>query len=150
MIVSFVVAVLLVPALIRELGRRGLAQQNYAGRTVPGAVGIAALVVSLLSGQVIYEWVDSKGESHFTDDVSTIPAKAKRRVTTGVEPVISVPRSPDAGKPAPTPPPVAPARPSGPDSCERARKQIQDVEQQAQREQAAFEKIGRASCRERG
>lgn len=37
------------PALIRELGRRGAVQENYAGRSLPGAAGIAALIVSLLA-----------------------------------------------------------------------------------------------------
>lgn len=112
---------------------------------------VLALVVSLLSGQVIYEWIDSSGDSHFTDDVNTIPAKAKRRITSGVEPVVSVPRAEprttadagvvklDAGQVRPDAgvAPVTPG-PSGPDSCEAARRRIQELEQQAQREQLAF------------
>lgn len=101
---------------------------------------VLALVVSLVSGQVIYEWIDSQGDSHFTDDVSTIPAKAKRRVTSGVEPIISVPRTgaPDGGSLTAQPAPTRPQAPAGPDSCELARKRLQELEQQMEREKAAF------------
>ena len=115
---------------------------------------VLTLVVALLSSQVIYEWVDSKGESHFTDDASSIPAKVKRRTTTGVEPVVSVPRaeSRDAGlnrtdggaqldagmTRADSGVAQVAAKPSGPDSCERARKRIQEIELQQQREMQAF------------
>ena len=112
------------------------------------------LVVALLSSQVIYEWIDSKGDSHFTDDVSTIPAKAKRRTTTGVEPVLSIPRAgphdagltrTDAGAQidagltrADAGVAQGAAKPSGPDSCERASQRIEEIEQQQQREKQAF------------
>ena len=43
------------------------------------------LVLAVLSGQVIYEWVDAKGQSHFTDDRSTIPKGVKPRETKGAE-----------------------------------------------------------------
>lgn len=103
---------------------------------------VLALVVSLLSGQVIYEWIDAKGDSHFTDDVSTIPPKAKRRVTSGVEPIISVPRSDggsDAGGSAAVAPRPRPQAPAGPDSCALARKRLEELEQQVAREKLAFE-----------
>lgn len=108
---------------------------------------VLALMVSLLSGQVVYEWIDSSGDSHFTDDASTIPAKAKRRVTTGAEPVVSASRpAVDAGAPSTDAGPAsadagvmrAAPKPSGPDSCELARRKIQELEQQAQRERLAF------------
>ena len=115
---------------------------------------VLTLVVALLSSQVIYEWIDSEGDSHFTDDVSTIPARAKRRTTTGAEPVLSVPRAetrdagltrPDAGAQldagltrADAGVAQVAAKPSGPDSCERANKRIEEIEQQQQREKQAF------------
>ncbi|MFT3706831.1 MAG: DUF4124 domain-containing protein [Archangium sp.] len=45
---------------------------------------LLALAVSVLLGQATtYEWVDEKGETHFTDDVSTVPKRAKVKTTTG-------------------------------------------------------------------
>lgn len=97
---------------------------------------VLALVLALLGGQTLYEWVDELGESHFTDDVSTIPAKAKRRVTTGEE-IMVTPAAPkiDAG--------VRPAR-LGPDSCAQARAQIARLEQQREKEKVDFEKLKEA------
>ena len=39
------------------------------------------LLLTLLGGQTIYEWVDGEGQSHFTNDERSIAAGAKRRVT---------------------------------------------------------------------
>lgn len=58
-----------------------------------------ALVVAALLGQTMYEWTDSKGEVHFTDDRSTIPKGAKVKTTEG-EDVSSI-----SGEPMPTRPP---------------------------------------------
>ncbi len=44
---------------------------------------IRAIVIAALLGQTIYEWTDSKGQTHFTNDASTIPANAKRKPTEG-------------------------------------------------------------------
>jgi hypothetical protein len=38
-----------------------------------------ALLVAALLGQTIYEWTDSRGEVHFTDDKSSIPKGELRR-----------------------------------------------------------------------
>jgi hypothetical protein len=43
------------------------------------------LLVALVSSQVVYEWVDAKGQSHFTDDRSTIPQGVKPREAKGGE-----------------------------------------------------------------
>ena len=92
------------------------------------------LVVALLSSQVIYEWVDAKGQSHFTDDRSTIPKGVKPRETQGAE--VSV-------VPASTPPPVAEAADAGveeeetQDTCAVARDELAKAEEQANMEQAA-------------
>ncbi|MFO0596710.1 MAG: DUF4124 domain-containing protein [Myxococcaceae bacterium] len=61
------------------------------------------LLLALLLGQTIYEWVDSKGESHFTDDQSSIPKGAKVRTTSGAPVMVmpmpqnEAPRSSDGG-----------------------------------------------------
>jgi hypothetical protein len=44
-----------------------------------------ALLVAALLGQTIYEWADSRGEVHFTDDKSSIPKGAKVKTTEGEE-----------------------------------------------------------------
>lgn len=41
---------------------------------------LRALVVLLSLGQTVYEWTDSKGQQHYTDDASSIPPGSKRRV----------------------------------------------------------------------
>jgi hypothetical protein len=94
------------------------------------------LVVALLVGQVIYEWVDEKGETHFSDDVSTIPATAKRRVTTGAD-IMVTPAAPksDAG---------VRSAPTGPDSCARAKAQVDLLEKQLVQEKQDFERLQEA------
>jgi Domain of unknown function (DUF4124) len=82
-----------------------------------------ALLLSLALSQTVYEWIDSKGESHFTDDVSTIPKGAKRRTTEGTAPVVETKSTPS--KPATAKPVVAaPA----PDKCAAAQARVADVE----------------------
>ncbi len=86
---------------------------------------VIALVVALLSGQVIYEWVDAKGQSHFTNDQGSIPAGAKRRATSGealtVTPAVA---KVDAGV-------VAPAVvEKAPDTCGPARVRVAQLEKQ--------------------
>lgn len=106
------------------------------------------LLLSLLSGQAYYEWVDQHGESHFTDDPGSIPANAKRRTVEGMEqPRRADPVRVDAGAPGrndggvqsaapvrPAPPTVSP--PTGPDSCERARKKVASLEAAVERGKA--------------
>ena len=105
------------------------------------------LVVALLSGQSIYEWVDGAGQRHFTNDPSTIPQGARRRVTEGAELIITpaAPR-PDAGVPA-VPAAAAPVQ----DSCALAKQQISLLEKQTEQAKAAavelYEREGR-SCQQ--
>ena len=108
------------------------------------------LLLALLAGPTIYEWVDAKGGKHFTDDPSTIPANAKRRVTEGAELMITTAAKSDAGVAA-TPAP-APAPPTGTDSCTAARQQIAQLERQLQEAKVSFEETQAremAACRER-
>lgn len=83
---------------------------------------VHALLVSLALSQTVYEWIDSKGESHFTDDVSTIPKGAKRRTTEGTAPVVETKSAP--AKPVPVKSAVTPA----PDKCVAAQARVADVE----------------------
>lgn len=116
------------------------------------------LLLALLAGPTIYEWVDAKGGTHFTDDPSTIPAGAKRRVTEGAEVMISpaAPR-PDAGVARPTLDAgvvraTLPTPEVGPDTCTAARKQISQLERQLQEAKGAFEETQEreaAACRQR-
>lgn len=102
------------------------------------------LLLSLLSGQAYYEWVDQHGESHFTDDPSSIPANAKRRTMNGLEPARRVePVRVDAGVPsldagtraaAPAVKPTPPA--AGPDACERAQARLAALEAEVERSKA--------------
>ncbi|MDP2275155.1 MAG: DUF4124 domain-containing protein [Archangium sp.] len=89
---------------------------------------VIALVVALLSGQVIYEWVDARGQSHFTNDQGSIPADAKRRATSGgaltVTPAVA---KVDAGVVAPAP---AVAATPAPDTCGPARVRVAQLEKQ--------------------
>ena len=85
---------------------------------------VMALMVALLSGQAVYEWIDAKGQSHFTNDPGSIPAGAKRRSTTG-EALTVTPATPkvDAGVVVA---PVAAAR----DTCAPARLRVALLEKQ--------------------
>ena len=67
---------------------------------------LALLVTTALLGQTVYEWTDAQGESHFTDDLSSIPKGVKVRTTEGEE--ISV-----VGRPTPKAAPAKGARDAG-------------------------------------
>lgn len=97
---------------------------------------IHALLLSVLLSQTIYEWVDSKGESHFTDDPSTIPKGVKRRTTEGA-PVLVEPGDAGPGRAAPMP---VTSPKAGPDTCERARERVRTLEQQLAQAKAEPEK----------
>lgn len=87
---------------------------------------VMVLLVALLSGQTIYEWVDAKGQSHFTNDEGSIPSGAKRRATSGDALTQSPPvAKADAGV---APAPVAAA----PDTCAPARLRVAQLEKQLQ------------------
>jgi hypothetical protein len=85
------------------------------------------LLISLLAGPTLYEWTDAKGGLHYTNDPSTIPANAKRKVTTGAEVMVS----PAAGKGDGGVAPSTPA-PTGLDSCVQAQKTVDQLERQLQ------------------
>ena len=98
---------------------------------------VMVLVVALLSGQVIYEWVDAKGQSHFTNDPGSIPAGAKRRATSGealtVTPaVVKV----DAGVVAPR---AAP--PPAPETCGPARVRVAQLEKQLEDSKSVSDQV---------
>jgi hypothetical protein len=82
---------------------------------------VPALLLSLALSQTVYEWVDSKGESHFTDDVSTIPRGVKRRTTEGTAPVVETRSAP--AKPVPAKPVTA-----GPEQCVAGQARVADIE----------------------
>ena len=87
---------------------------------------VMALVVALLSGQTVYEWVDAKGQSHFTNDRGSIPPGAKRRATTGEELTVTpAAEKVDAGVV------VAPVPPA-PDTCAPARLRVAQLETQVE------------------
>lgn len=95
------------------------------------------LVLSLLVGQTIYEWVDKQGESHFTNDPSSIPAGAKRRVTEGAELMITSSGKSDSGVArSVVDAGVVPAAAPAPDSCAAARLLISQLEAQREQEKA--------------
>lgn len=104
------------------------------------------LVLSLLVGQTIYEWVDAKGESHFTNDPNSIPAGAKRRPTQGAE-VLIEPSAAKKVKPSGVDAGVVAARPPGPDSCAQAREVISQLEARRAQAQQAKEQQG-SRCQE--
>jgi hypothetical protein len=90
------------------------------------------LIIALLAGQTFYEWTDASGQAHYTDDPSTIPANARRRVTQGAEPVL-VTTAGDAGVRAAVKrdagvAPQRPPAPAGPDTCELAQQKVREIE----------------------
>lgn len=88
------------------------------------------LVLALLGGQTLFEWVDAKGQSHFTNDESSIPAGVKRRVRQGQGlTVISAARSADAGVASKAPD----AGQGAGDSCALAKEAIATLEQEFER-----------------
>ncbi len=108
---------------------------------------LRALLMTVVLSQTLYEWVDSKGESHFTDDPGSIPRGVKSKVTSGAP--LNTVSGDDAGpsravKPTPTPAPTV-----GPDSCARAKAQVADVEKrlaQVKPDQEAAQAKERARC----
>ena len=86
------------------------------------------LALAVVTGQTMYEWIDSSGESHFTDDASTIPKGAKRKTLDGLPEVSRMPT--DRRAPTTTPAPKQPPRAAGPDSCQRALIEISKLESQ--------------------
>ena len=84
------------------------------------------LLISLLAGPTLYEWTDAKGGLHYTDDPSSIPANAKRKVTTGAEVMVT----PATGKGDGGVANAAPA--TGTDSCAQAKRAVEQLERQLQ------------------
>jgi hypothetical protein len=84
------------------------------------------LLISLLAGPTLYEWTDAKGGLHYTDDPSTIPTNAKRRVTTGAEVMVAPATGKGDGGVAPS------TAPAGVDSCVQARRTVEQLEKQLQ------------------
>jgi hypothetical protein len=93
------------------------------------------LVLALLSGQVIYEWVDAKGQSHFTDDRSTIPRGVKPRETKGAE--VSVITAAEAPAEASSDAGVEDEETQATDACTVAREDLARAEEQASAAQAS-------------
>lgn len=82
-----------------------------------------ALLAALVLSQTVYEWTDSKGVQHFTDDPSSIPKGVKARTTKGAElNTVSV----DAATPA-TPTATPPVKP-GPNGCSVAQARVTELE----------------------
>ena len=92
------------------------------------------LLVALLAGPTMYEWTDEKGGLHYTDDPSSIPANAKRRVTTGAEVMIT----PAAGRGDGG---VAPALPAGADTCLEGQRRVAELERRWQEEKLVGPRI---------
>ena len=42
-----------------------------------------ALIITLLAGQTIFEWVDAQGQSHFTNDPQSIPGIIAEQMLAG-------------------------------------------------------------------
>lgn len=79
-----------------------------------------ALLAALVLSQTVYEWTDSKGIQHFTDDLQSVPKGVKVRTTTGSD-VTVVPAAPQPKATAP--------KASGVDTCGVARAKISELEQ---------------------
>lgn len=99
------------------------------------------LVLALVSGQTFYEWVDASGQSHFTDDPSSIPANAKRRTTSGAD-VSVIPAPPrSAAKTSDPPRPIPP--PTGPNLCERAEQKVRALEKKLEDARTREARVGK-------
>lgn len=83
---------------------------------------VLGLVVSLLTSQAVYEWVDGQGQAHFTNVAESIPEGARRRELK-FDPPVPVSE-------APARPPPAVSAPVERDGCERAQAQVDALEQQ--------------------
>jgi hypothetical protein len=113
------------------------------------------LIIALLAGQTFYEWTDASGQTHYTDDPSTIPAKAKRRVTQGAEPVLVTAGADagvraagrrDAGVVAQNKP-----GPASQDTCELAQQKVRELERriaEAKDKAAADEQAANERCQQ--
>lgn len=91
-----------------------------------------ALVVTALLGQTVYEWTDASGETHYTDDPSSVPKGVKARTTGGDD--ISVVGRASAGKQRPAdggvPPAKATAAPKPErDRCAEAKQKLEAAEE---------------------
>ncbi len=103
-----------------------------------------ALLIALVLSQTVYEWTDSKGIQHFTDDLQSVPKGAKVRTTKGAD-VTVVPASP---QPAPS---TTDVKRSGVNTCDVARAQISELEQQRERQRQDLSRLREAEaakCRE--
>jgi Domain of unknown function (DUF4124) len=90
------------------------------------------LACTAASAQTIYTWTDEEGVEQFTDNLSNVPDKFKKKakVTTGGE-LGTISHSNDDSDPPPVSAPTAvPARKSddGPNKCVVMKKQIADFE----------------------
>jgi len=86
-------------------------------RTSVGPVLAVCLGLSALaSAQTMYRWTDKAGETHYTDDRSTIPKGAKVETTAGEE--LSELTTDHASQPAAPAQPAPAAQPSGPSNAE--------------------------------
>mgnify|MGYP000941349439 CR=1 FL=1 len=79
------------------------------------------LLAVVLSQSAVYEWVDGKGGTHYTNDASSIPAGAKVRTVEGTELTVVPAAKPDVA------PRVAPATVN---RCEEGKKQVAALEKQ--------------------
>lgn len=91
------------------------------------------LLVALVSSQVIYEWVDAKGQSHFTDDRGSIPQGVKPRETKGgeVSVVKSTPPAPVAQAAEAADAGVEEEETMAPDACAVAQNELNQAEEWA-------------------
>lgn len=88
-------------------------------------VGMHALLVALILSQTIYEWTDSNGVQHFTDDASQVPKSARVRTTTGSEVTVVPATKRDASTPV-----VVTPKPPASDTCDAALAKQKDLEKQ--------------------
>ena len=83
---------------------------------------LLTLALTLALGQTMYEWVDAQGESHFTDDLASVPKGVKVRTTDGAD-ISTIESSPPPTKPAPTP-----QKPSSVDTGALARSKLERLQ----------------------
>lgn len=95
---------------------------------------VLLLGATVASAQTIYTWVDEEGVEQFTDNLSNVPDKFKKkaRVTTGGD-IGTISHSDGDAQPTPAPAPSSartaqPARADGPNRCVVMKKQISDLE----------------------
>jgi type IV secretory pathway VirB10-like protein len=74
-------------------------------RVLYSAVLVLALVATAARAEDVYVWTDASGETHYTNDVASIPEKARRSARKlENEPPTVVPRNPDPKPPGNEPP----------------------------------------------